>query len=162
MAACGRLVFLVSAAEGLAVQWRAVGNAPVRQLTKGIPMADDCLFCKIVSGDIPSAKVYEDDLCYAFDDIEPEAPVHTLIVPKQHYDNLQDGVPAELLGHLLSAVSQVAKAKGVYESGYRTVINTGPDSAATVPHLHLHILGGTKMGRFTFEGSARDGASAAE
>ena len=125
-------------------------------------MADDCLFCKLVSGDIPSAKVYEDDLCYAFDDIEPEAPVHTLVVPKQHYDNLQDGVPAELLGHLLSVVPEVAKAKGVYESGYRTVINTGPDSAATVAHLHLHILGGTKMGRFTFEGSQRDVAPAAE
>ena len=116
----------------------------------------DCLFCKIVAGEIPSAKVYEDDLCYAFDDIEPEAPVHTLIVPKQHFDNLQDGVPVDLLGHLLSVVPEVAKAKGVYESGYRTIVNTGPDSAATVPHLHVHILGGTKMGRFTFEGSARE------
>lgn len=116
---------------------------------------DDCLFCKLVSGEIPSKKVYEDDVCYAFDDIEPEAPVHTLIVPKKHYDNLQDNVPAELLGHLLSVVPEVAKAKGVDESGFRTVINTGPDSAATVGHLHLHILGGIKMGRFTFENSQR-------
>ncbi len=116
----------------------------------------DCLFCKIVGGEIPSAKVYEDDICYAFDDIEPEAPVHTLIVPKQHYENLQDGVPAEVLGHLLSVVPEVARLKGVAESGFRTVINTGPDSAATVGHLHLHILGGTKMGRFTFEGSLRE------
>lgn len=116
---------------------------------------DDCLFCKLVSGEIPSKKVYEDDVCYAFDDIEPEAPVHTLIVPKQHYDNLQDNVPAELLGHLLSVVPEVAKAKGVDESGFRTVINTGPDSAATVGHLHLHLLGGVKMGRFTFENSQR-------
>lgn len=115
----------------------------------------DCLFCKIVEGDIPSQKVYEDDLCYAFDDIEPEAPVHTLIVPKQHFDNLADDVPADLLGHLLAVVPQVAKIKGVDESGYRTVINTGPDSAATVAHLHVHILGGTKMGRFTFENSQR-------
>ena len=61
---------------------------------------DDCLFCKIIAGDIPSKKVYEDDLFYAFDDIEPEAPVHTLVVPKQHYDNLQDDVPEELLGKL--------------------------------------------------------------
>lgn len=118
-------------------------------------MADDCLFCKIVSGEIPSAKVYEDDICYAFDDIEPEAPVHTLIVPKQHYDNLADDVPADVLGHLLSVVPEVAAAKGVAESGYRTVINTGPDSAATVGHLHVHLLGGIKMGRFTFEESFR-------
>lgn len=118
-------------------------------------MADDCLFCKIVSGEIPSAKVYEDDICYAFDDIEPEAPVHTLIVPKQHFDNLADDVPADVLGHLLSVVPAVAAAKGVAESGYRTVINTGPDSAATVGHLHVHLLGGIKMGRFTFEESFR-------
>ena len=65
---------------------------------------DDCLFCKIVSGEIPSAKVYEDDVCYAFDDIEPEAPVHTLIVPKTHYDNLAAGVPAEVIGHMMSVV----------------------------------------------------------
>ena len=116
---------------------------------------DDCLFCKIVSGEIPSRIVYEDDYCIAFDDIEPEAPVHTLIVPKTHYNDLQDNVPQELLGHLFSIAPEVAKIKGVYESGYRTVINTGPDSAQTVPHLHVHMLGGIKMGRFTFENSAR-------
>lgn len=118
-------------------------------------MADDCLFCKIVAGEIPSKIVYEDDVCIAFDDIEPEAPVHTLVVPKTHYQNLQDNVPADVLAHLLQVVPEVAKIKGVYDSGYRTVINTGPDSAATQPHLHLHILGGIKMGRFTFEGSQR-------
>lgn len=118
-------------------------------------MSDDCLFCKLVSGEIPTNKVYEDDVCFAFDDIEPEAPVHTLIVPKQHFSDLQDGVPAEVLGHLLSVVPEVAKIKGVYESGYRSVINTGPDSAQTVKHLHIHILGGVKMGRFTFENSQR-------
>lgn len=117
---------------------------------------DDCLFCKIVAGDIPSAKVYEDDVCYAFDDIEPEAPVHTLIVPKAHYDNLADRVSAEVIGHMMSVVPEVARLKGVGESGYRTVVNTGPDSAATVGHLHIHVLGGTKMGRFTFEGSLRE------
>lgn len=117
---------------------------------------DDCLFCKIVSGEIPSAKVYEDDVCYAFDDIEPEAPVHTLIVPKTHYDNLAADVPVEVIGHMMSVVPEVARLKGVDESGYRTVVNTGPDSAATVNHLHIHVLGGTKMGRFTFEGSYRE------
>ena len=116
---------------------------------------DDCLFCKIIAGEIPSKKVYEDDLFYAFDDIEPECPVHTLVIPKKHYDNLQDDVPEELLGKLWKVVPEVAKAKGVGESGYRSVINTGPDSAATVSHLHVHILGGVKLGRFTFEGSQR-------
>lgn len=118
-------------------------------------MSDDCLFCKIIAGEIPSKKVYEDSFCYAFDDIEPEAPVHTLVVPKAHYDDLQDDVPADVLSKLMAAVPEVAKAKGVHESGYRAVINVGPDSAQTVQHLHVHILGGVKMGRFTFEGSAR-------
>lgn len=116
---------------------------------------DDCLFCKLVAGEIPTHVVYEDDDFLAFDDIEPEAPVHTLVVPKKHYTNLQDNVPAELLGKLWKVVPEVAKIKGVGESGYRSVINTGPDSAATQPHLHVHILGGVKMGRFTFEGSQR-------
>lgn len=115
----------------------------------------DCLFCKLISGEIPAKKVYEDEVCFAFDDIEPEAPVHTLIVPKTHYDNLQDDVPAEVLGHLLSVAPKVADIKGVGESGFRCVINTGEDSAATVSHLHIHILGGVKMGRFTFENSQR-------
>ena len=116
---------------------------------------EDCLFCKIVAGDIPSKKVYEDDDFYAFDDIEPETPIHTLVIPKKHCDNLQDDVPEELLGKLMKVVPEVAKIKGVGESGYRSILNTGPDSAATVGHLHVHILGGTKMGRFTFEGSQR-------
>ncbi len=116
----------------------------------------DCIFCKIIAGEIPSKKVYEDDYVYAFDDIEPEAPVHTLVVPKQHFDNLQDGVPAETLGNWMAAVPEVAKVKGVYESGYRCIINTGRDSAGTVPHLHVHVLGGVKMGRATFENSQRE------
>ena len=102
-------------------------------------MADDCLFCKLISGEIPTNKVYEDDICFAFDDIEPEAPVHTLLVPKKHYDDLCDGIPAEVLGHMLSVVPKVAELKGVRESGFRTVMNTG----------------GVKMGRFTFENSQR-------
>ena len=124
--------------------------------TKGTIM-DDCLFCKLVSGEIPTNVVYEDDDFLAFDDIEPECPIHTLVIPKKHYESLQDNVPAELLGKLWKVVPEVAKIKGVYESGYRSVINTGPDSAATQPHLHVHILGGVKLGRFTFEGSQRLG-----
>lgn len=115
----------------------------------------DCLFCTLISGEIPAKIVYEDDICFAFDDIEPEAPVHTLIVPKKHYDSLQDDVPADVLGHLLSVAPKVAELKGVGASGFRCVINTGEDSAATVSHLHIHILGGVKMGRFTFENSQR-------
>lgn len=118
-------------------------------------MSDDCLFCKIIAGEVPSKKVYEDDFCYAFDDIEPEAPVHTLVVPKKHYDDLQDNVPADVLGRLLSTVPVVAKLKGVDESGYRVIMNVGPDSAQTVQHLHAHIVGGVRMGRYTFENSWR-------
>lgn len=102
-------------------------------------MADDCLFCKLISGEIPTNKVYEDDICFAFDDIEPEAPVHTLLVPKKHYDDLCDGIPAEVLGHMLSVVPKVAELKGVRESGFRTVMNTGPDircNGQALPHPH--------------------------
>lgn len=115
----------------------------------------DCVFCKILSGEIPSKKVYEDDECLAFDDIEPEAPVHVILVPKKHYENLNDNVPPELLGHLWSVVPKIAEIKGIKESGYRSVMNTGPDSASTVPHMHIHIMGGVQMGRFTFENSQR-------
>ena len=116
----------------------------------------DCLFCKIIAGEIPSSKVYEDDLVMAFDDIEPEAPVHTLVIPKEHYENLNDNVPEELLGHMLATLPKVAKIKGVDQSGFRTIINTGEDSAATVGHLHMHVMGGVKFGRSTFEGSQRE------
>ena len=117
----------------------------------------DCLFCKIVAGEIPSKKVYEDDFCYAFDDIEPEAPVHTLVVPKQHFDELTEDVPEEVLGHLMHVVPKIAKIKGVDKSGFRCILNVGPDSAQTVQHMHVHIIGGAKMGRSTFEGSLREG-----
>ncbi len=106
----------------------------------------DCLFCNIIEGSIPSTKVYEDDVCYAFDDIAPEAPVHTLIVPKKHYTSLGDAVPAELLGELLARVPKIAEIKGISESGYRTVVNTGADAGQTVFHLHIHVLGGKKLG----------------
>ena len=109
---------------------------------------DDCLFCKIVSGEIPSAKVYEDDVCYAFDDIEPEAPVHTLIVPKTHYDNLAAGVPAEVIGHMMSVVPEVARLKGVGESGYRTVApssDTGPTRKSAGTSVFSFFLRTTVM-----------------
>ena len=116
----------------------------------------DCLFCKIIDGEIPSKKVYEDEFVYAFDDIEPEAPVHTLIVPKEHYTNLQDNVPEDVLGKLMARVPKIAEIKGIDETGFRVLINTGEDAAATVPHLHVHVMGGVKFGRSTFEGSMRE------
>ncbi|MCG0238763.1 MAG: histidine triad nucleotide-binding protein [Firmicutes bacterium] len=108
----------------------------------------DCIFCKIVRGELPSTKVYEDDLVLAFKDINPQAPVHVLVIPKAHYENVLE-LPAhdgQLLSRLLSAIQQVARELGVAETGFRLVANTGPDSGQMVPHLHFHILGGRKMG----------------
>ena len=106
---------------------------------------EDCIFCKIVAGEIPCTKVYEDEKCLAFEDLNPCAPVHTLIVPKEHYANVADNVPTELLGHLLQVVKEVAKIKGIDENGYRVSINTGEDGGQTVHHLHLHVNGGAKL-----------------
>ena len=111
----------------------------------------DCLFCKIVAGEIPSTIVYEDDTALAFEDVNPMMPVHTLIIPKEHYASLSDDVPAELLGHLMDVAAKVAALKGVDETGYRIMINTGDDARQTVHHLHIHVLGGEKMN----EGSPR-------
>lgn len=118
-------------------------------------MDNNCVFCKIVAGEIPAKVVYEDDICMAFDDLEPEAPVHTLLIPKKHYENLNDEIPEEVVGHMLRTLPKVAEIKGVHDSGYRTIMNTGPDSAATVGHLHMHLMGGVLFGRATFENSQR-------
>jgi histidine triad (HIT) family protein len=106
---------------------------------------DGCIFCKIAGKEVPSSIVYEDDTVLAFDDLTPQAPVHTLIVPKAHYVNLNDDVPAEVLAALFGAVRTVAALKGVADSGYRVIVNSGPDSAQTVRHLHVHVLGGAMM-----------------
>ncbi len=106
---------------------------------------ETCLFCGIVRGDIPAAKVYEDDTVIAFDDIAPQSPVHTLVIPKDHYANLDDGVPAETLSSLLSAATEVARIKSVDETGYRVIVNNGPDANQTVGHLHVHVMGGRAM-----------------
>jgi histidine triad (HIT) family protein len=106
---------------------------------------DDCIFCKIVSGEIPVPFVYEDDLVVAFNDAEPQAPVHVLVVPRTHYRNLADRVPAEVAAALCAAVAKVAEATGVAESGYRVIVNNGPDALQTVQHLHVHVLGGARM-----------------
>jgi len=105
-----------------------------------------CLFCKIVDGSIPSTSVYEDEKCYAFSDIHPQAPVHVLIVPRDHFGSMDDCLHSDshLLGHLLWAATQIAEQKGL-EKGYRVVINTGEDGGQTVEHLHLHLLGGRPL-----------------
>lgn len=106
---------------------------------------DDCIFCKIVAGEIPSTKVYEDDKCLAFEDLNPIAPVHTLLIPKEHYDNIGDNVPQELLGHLVTKAHEIAEMKGIKESGYRVITNTGVDGGQSVGHLHFHIIGGKQL-----------------
>jgi histidine triad (HIT) family protein len=106
-----------------------------------------CLFCKIVDGSIPSTAVYEDEKCYAFADIHPQAPVHVLVVPREHFGSLDDCLENDipLLGHLLWAAGEIAcKLKLI--NGYRVTINTGEDGGQTVDHLHLHLLGGRAMG----------------
>jgi histidine triad (HIT) family protein len=106
---------------------------------------DDCIFCKIAGGLIKTNAVYENDVVIAFDDVSPQAPVHTLVIPKAHYANLDDDVPAEVLGAIFSAVREVARVKGVAETGYRVIVNNGRDANQTVQHLHVHILGGRPM-----------------
>ena len=101
---------------------------------------EDCLFCKIVAGEIPSAKVYEDDRVLAFEDVNPQMPVHTLIVPKNHYDNIGDGIPDDEMGYLFNTVKKVAELKGIAESGYRVIVNTNDDAQQSVHHIHVHVL----------------------
>ena len=105
-----------------------------------------CLFCKIVAGDIPSSKVYEDDTILAFRDINPQAPVHILVISKVHIPSL-DGVTPEnsaVVAHIFETIPQIAKEAGL-TNGYRLISNCGPDACQTVPHLHFHILGGRAM-----------------
>ncbi len=110
-------------------------------------MADKTLFEKIRDREIPAAIVFEDDLCMAFRDIAPQAPVHILVVPRKAVPRvgLADVEDANLLGHLLLAAAQVARAEGIAESGYRLIINNGRDGGEAVPHLHVHLLGGRAL-----------------
>lgn len=106
----------------------------------------DCLFCKIIAGEIPSAKVYENDYVYAFRDIQPQAPVHVLIVPKKHIASIDEVTPAnsDIVRHVAEAIPEVAKALGL-ENGYRVITNVGEDGCQSVRHLHFHLLGGAKL-----------------
>ena len=105
-----------------------------------------CLFCKIVAGEIPSKKVFEDDRVYAFCDINPQAATHILVVPRKHVASLAETTAGdqEMLGYLHLVAAQIAKSEGLSQ-GFRTVINTGPDGGQTVDHLHVHLLGGRAM-----------------
>lgn len=107
----------------------------------------DCLFCKIVEKTIPSKLVHEDDRAVAFEDINPQAPTHVLVVPRRHVASVSElaAPDAGLLGHLMLTAAAVAKQKGIAESGYRVVVNTGRNGGQTVFHLHLHVLGGRPM-----------------
>lgn len=108
----------------------------------------DCVFCKIVEGELPSNKVYEDDEFLVFHDINPAAPVHLLIIPKRHIASLAELAPedADLMGRMMLLTSRLASEQGLDESGYRVLTNHGPDGGQLVDHLHLHLLGGRKLG----------------
>lgn len=105
----------------------------------------DCLFCKLIAGEISSTKVYEDDRVLAFQDVNPQMPVHVLIVPKVHYAHVGDGLSDDEMGYLFNVAKKVAEIEGIADSGYRVIVNTGDDAKQTVHHLHLHILGGAPM-----------------
>jgi histidine triad (HIT) family protein len=107
----------------------------------------DCLFCRIIASEIPTRKVYEDDRTFAFEDINPQAPTHVLIVPKKHIVGLKEAgeQDAEILGYCQLIAARIARERKI-EQGYRTVYNVGPDAGQSVFHLHLHLLGGRVLG----------------
>ena len=108
----------------------------------------DCIFCKIVAGDIPATKVFEDDWVVGFRDLNPQAPTHVLLIPKRHVATLNDldDSNADLVGAMMQAAAKVAQQEGFAEQGYRTVMNCNADGGQTVFHIHLHLLGGREMG----------------
>jgi histidine triad (HIT) family protein len=107
----------------------------------------DCLFCKIISRDIPASIVYEDDQLVAFNDINPQAPTHVLVIPKRHIATLNDARPEDdqLVGEMVRRAAAIAKERGLSAGGFRTVFNTNRDAGQTVFHIHLHLLGGRSM-----------------
>ena len=108
-------------------------------------MTDTCLFCKIVRKEIPSTIVLETEHVVAFRDIDPKAPTHVVVVPRVHVASLDDATDAQMLGELMLAAAAIARAEGIVEGGYRTVINCGADAGQSVFHLHLHLLGGRTL-----------------
>lgn len=108
----------------------------------------DCIFCKIASGEIPTQSVYQDDKVIVFKDLNPQAPVHVLLIPKKHYSSLNEITQKDeaLVGYILHKAAEIAAQLGIAEGGYRLVINTNEDGGQSVPHLHFHLLGGRKLG----------------
>jgi len=109
-------------------------------------MPDDCLFCRMASGAMPVDKVHEDDLVFAIRDINPQAPTHVLVVPREHVASLNEAADPALVGRVALFAAEVARKEGIAERGYRTVFNTNADAGQTVFHLHLHLLGGRHLG----------------
>ncbi len=105
----------------------------------------DCIFCQIVAGNIPSETLYHDEQVIAFRDINPQAPVHILIIPKNHIAALTQLVDTTVVAHMVDVANQMAREKGIFESGYRLVINCGQEGGQLVPHLHMHLLGGRRL-----------------
>ena len=138
---------------GMTVQ--AGADNPTKQVLLFVPesvqaMPDtnkDCLFCRIIRGDIPAKKVYENEQVFAFEDIDPKAPTHVLVVPKKHFTGLKEAraEDAELIGRCHLAAAHIARQRNI-ENGYRTVLNVGPGAGQSVFHLHVHLLGGRALG----------------
>jgi len=114
-------------------------------------MTSNCIFCKIITGTAPAKIIYHDELATAFYDIHPAAPVHVLVIPNKHIVSINDFDPQDesLVGHLFTVARQIAKQEGIQVSGYRCIINTGPDSGQAVFHMHVHVLGGRSMHTLT-------------
>ena len=106
---------------------------------------EDCLFCKIIAGQIPGDKVYEDEFVYAFRDIDPQAPTHVLIVPKEHMQDMMDPRAPQAIAHMTEAVQAIVRSENLEQAGFRAVLNTGEDGGQSVPHLHMHLLGGRSL-----------------
>ena len=110
-------------------------------------MEKNCIFCKIIAGEIPGEILHEDEEAIAFRDINPQSPIHLLIIPKRHIPSLADLSEADsyLMGHLINVANQLAKREGISENGYRLVINCGKEGGQLVPHLHIHLMGGRNL-----------------
>ena len=109
---------------------------------------DDCLFCKIVKGEIPSKKIYEDGEILAFYDINPEAPIHILVIPKRHIESLAhiEKQDEEMIGKIFGAINKISEEQGFKQDGYRVVTNCGENGGQSIKHLHFHVLAGKKLG----------------
>jgi histidine triad (HIT) family protein len=111
-------------------------------------MPDGCLFCRMASGEVPVEKLHDDELCFAIRDINPRAPVHLMVIPKEHIPTARDlrDAHGSLLARMVQVADRVAGSESIAERGYRLVFNVGDDAGMTIPHLHLHVLGGRRLG----------------